>query len=173
MMGTGNESMKMVTILLTRYSDLFGRFICGISRHGYSHASISIDEKEEVFYSFNMKGFVIEKPKKRIPRTRRPGSVCIRMQVPESMYALIEEEINQFLEKKEQYTYSSFGVILCLLHIPHKFKNQYFCSQFVAEILARAGAIELKKKESLYLPGQLIDGVECLFGEKQLVYDII
>lgn len=99
--------------------------------------------------------------------------MCIRMQVPESTYALIEEEINQFLEKKEQYTYSSLGVVLCLLHIPHKFKDQYFCSQFVAEILARAGAIELKKKESLYLPGQLIDGMECLFGAKQLVYNII
>lgn len=172
-METGNESMKTVTILLTRYSDLFGRFICGISRYGYSHASISIDEKEEIFYSFNMKGFVIEKPKKRMPKSRRPGSVCIRMQVPESTYVLIEEEINQFLEKKEQYTYSSFGVVLCLLHIPHKFQNQYFCSQFVAEILARAGVIELKKKESLYLPGQLVDGFECLFGAKQLVYNII
>ncbi len=172
-MGTGNETMKTVTILLTRYSDLFGRFISGISRHGYSHASISIDEKEEIFYSFNKKGFVIEKPKKRKSKARRFGSVCIRMQVPESTYALIKEEINQFLEKKEQYTYSSLGVVLCLLHIPHKFKDQYFCSQFVAEILARAGAIELKKKESLYLPGQLIDGMECLFGAKQLVYNII
>lgn len=172
-MGMGNESMKTITILLTRYSDLFGRFICGISRHGYSHASISIDEKEEIFYSFNKKGFVIEKPKKRTPRARKPGSVCIRMQVPKSTYALIEEEINQFLEKKEQYTYSSFGVVLCLLQIPHKFKDQYFCSQFVAEILARTGAIKLNKKESLYLPGQLIDGIECLFGTKQLVYNII
>lgn len=172
-MATGNESMKTVTILLTRYSDLFGRFICGISRHGYSHASISIDEKEEIFYSFNRKGFVVEKPKKRTPRARKPGSVCIRMQVSESTYALIEEEIYRFLEKREQYTYSRFGVVLCLLHIPHKFKDQYFCSQFVAEILARTGAIKLKKKESLYLPGQLIDGIECLFGTKQLVYNII
>lgn len=171
--GNQNGSMKTVTILLTRYSDLFGRFISGISRHAYSHASISIDEKEEIFYSFNMKGFVIEKPKKRTPKTRRPGSVCIRMQIPESTYALIEEEIKHFLEKKEQYTYSCLGVVLCLLHIPHKFKNQYFCSQFVAEVLARAGAIELRKKESLYLPGQLIDGMECLFGKKQLVYNAI
>lgn len=172
-MRTGNEPMKTVTILLTRYSDLFGRFISGISRYAYSHASISIDEKEEIFYSFNKKGFVIEKPKKRKSKIRSSGSLCIRMQVPESKYVLIEEEINQFLEKKEQYTYSSFGVILCLLHIPHKFKNQYFCSQFVAGILARAGAIELKKKESLYLPAQLIDEMECLFGTKQFVYNVI
>lgn len=86
---------------------------------------------------------------------------------------MIENEINRFLGKREQYTYSWWGVVLCLLHIPHKFENQYFCSQFVAEVLSRAGAIELKKEESLYLPGQLVDGFECLFGVKQLVYDII
>ena len=172
-MGTENKSMKTVTILPTKYSDLFGRFISGISKYGYSHASISIDEKEEIFYSFNIKGFAIEKPKKRTPKKRRPGSVCIRMQVPETTYAMIENEINRFMEKREQYTYSRWGVVLCLLHIPHKFENQYFCSQFVAEVLSRAGAIELKKKESLYLPGQLVDGFECLFGVKQLVYNII
>ena len=86
---------------------------------------------------------------------------------------LIEEEISQFLARKEQYIYSRWGVILCLLHIPHKFKDRYFCSQFVAEVLLRAGAVELKKKESLYLPGQLIDGIECLFSAKQLVYNVI
>lgn len=165
--------MERTTILLTKYSGWFGRFICAISKNGYSHASISIDDAEEIFYSFNYKGFVIEKPKKYIPRKRMPGSVCIRMQVPEETYMLIEEEISQFLARKEQYIYSRWGMILCLLHIPHKFKDRYFCSQFVAEVLLRAGAVELKKKESLYLPGQLIDGIECLFSAKQLVYNVI
>lgn len=171
-MGKERE-MKNVTVLLTRYSDLFGRFISAISKYGYSHASISIDEEEEIFYSFNMKGFVVEKPKKRKPKTRRHGSVCIRMQVPEDTYAAIQAEIEQFLIKREQYTYAHLGVVLCLLHIPYKFKNSYFCSQFVVEVLSKAGAIELKKKESLYLPGQLIDGIECLFSCKQFVYNVI
>ena len=30
-----------------------------------------------------------------------------------------------------------------------------------------------EKKESLYLTGQLIDGMECLSGKRQLVYDAI
>lgn len=140
----GNR-MKTGTILLTRYSDWFSKFISLISRESYSHASISIDG-EEVFYSFNYKGFVIEKPKKRMPRTRLKGSACIRMQVPEEVYAVIEQEIRHFLERKEVYAYSQNGVILCLFHIPYKFKNQYFCPQFVVEILSRAGAVELKKR---------------------------
>lgn len=168
-----NKSMKTVTILLTKYSDLVGRFICKISKNKYSHASISIDEEEKIFYSFNTKGFVIEKPKKRMPKKRLPGSVCIRMQVPEETYELIKREIECFLDKKEQYAYSRFGVVLCLLHIPYKFENKYFCSQFVAEILSRAGAVELKKKETLYLPGQLLDGFECLYSRKQIAYNAV
>lgn len=48
-----------------------------------------------------------------------------------------------------------------------------FCSQFVAEVLSKSGAVKLKKKESLYLPGQLVDGMECLFSQKQIVYNAI
>lgn len=165
--------MKTVTILLTRYSGLFGRFICGISKNHYSHASISIDGAEEIFYSFNFRGFVIEKPKKYKPKARMKGSVCVRMQVPEHVFAVIEDEIGKFVEKREQYAYSRWGVILCLLHIPHKFQDRYFCSQFVAEVLLHAGAVELQKKESLYLPGQLLDQINCLFSAKQVVYDVI
>ena len=64
------ERMKTITILLTGYSDWFGRFIRVISRSGYSHASLSIDGTEEVFYSFNGKGVVVEEPKKRKSRRR-------------------------------------------------------------------------------------------------------
>lgn len=165
--------MKTVTVLLTRYSDLFGKIICAISKHGYSHASLSIDGEEEIFYSFNVKGFVIEKPKKCRPKKREYGSVCIRMQVPEVTYAAIEEELSRFLKKRKVYKYSCLGVALCLLHIPCKFKDSYFCSQFVSEVLSRAGAVELKMKESLYLPGQLMDEMECLFSDKQFVYNAI
>lgn len=167
------ESMKTVTILLTKYSDWFGTFICKICKKDYSHASISIDEKEEVFYSFNYKGFIVEKPKIERPKARKQESLCIRLQVPEHIYKIIEEEINEFLLNKDFYKYSCLGVVLCLLQIPHKFKGKYFCSQFIAEILLKAGAVKLKKKESLYLPVHLIDGIECLFSQKQLIYDII
>lgn len=165
--------MRTVTILLTRYSDLFGRFICRISTNKYSHASISIDREEEIFYSFNYKGFVIEKPKSKRPKSRLNGSVCIRMHIPDENYEIIRREIERFVTNRESYAYSRVGVILCLLHIPFKFENKYFCSQFVAEILTQAGVVELKKKEELYLPGQLMDEFESLFSAKQIVYDAI
>jgi hypothetical protein len=47
-----------------RVADVFGKFVSWYSHGGYTHASISIDEDEEIFYSFNYKGFVVEKLKK-------------------------------------------------------------------------------------------------------------
>lgn len=167
------EPMKPVTILLTRYSDWFGVFLCKICRNTYSHASISIDENEEIFYSFNYKGFVVEKPKKYAPKTRMAGSMCIRIQVPESIHQKIKTELEQFANHKEEYQYSMLGVVLCLLKIPHKFKNSYFCSQFVAEVLSNTGAVQLKKNESLYLPMHFVDDMECRYSGKQLVKNAI
>ena len=97
--------------------------------------------------------------------------MCIRDR--ESICDDIAKEIERFLEQKDIYTYSRLGVILCLLHIPHKFENSYFCSQFVAEVLSNSGAVQLKKKESLYLPNHLLDGFECLFSQKQIAYNVI
>lgn len=165
--------MKTVTILLTKYSDFFGRLLRGINGRGYSHASISIDEKEEIFYSFNFKGFAIEKPKKYIPKKKVPGSLYIRIQIPEKAYEIIKNEIYQFVNERENYTYSKLGVVLCVLRIPHKFKKRYFCSQFVAELLKKSGAVQLQKNESLYLPNHFIQGFSCLYSSKNFMYSTI
>lgn len=43
----------------------------------------------------------------------------------------------------------------------------------VHAILGENGAVQLKKKESLYLPNHLLDGFECLFSQKQIAYNVI
>lgn len=65
------------------------------------------------------------------------------------------------------YTHASLA--LCLLHIPSKVKNGYFCSQFVLEMLELSGSVSLKKEASLYLPNQL-PGV---LGELGCVKEVI
>ena len=65
------ERMKTITILLTGYSDWFGRFIRVISRSGYSHASLSIDGTEEVFYSLMVKALLLKNRKNANPGEER------------------------------------------------------------------------------------------------------
>ena len=164
--------MKTITILLTKYSDIFSKFISLISKGSYTHASISIDENEDIFYSFNYKGFAIEKPKIKKHKKILKDCLKIKIQVPEYIYKSIKQKINTFFEKKEEWSYARLGVILCLLHIPYKFEKHYFCSQFVAEILKETGAINLNKKSELCLPYHLID-IDCLYSSKQFIYNVI
>lgn len=146
---------RIITILLTKYSSLFSSFISCLAGRGYSHASIATDDTMENFYSFNHKGFVIETLSKRI-RWKAERTLCIQIMVSQEAYALTLEQIDFFIAQKERYKYSKIGTFLCLLHIPHKFQNQYFCSQFVAEMLSLSGVLELKRDPSLYLPNHFL-----------------
>ena len=170
-MEQGNS--KTITILLTRYSDLFSSFIYTISNRGYTHASLSIDEEEELFYSFNYRGFSIERPKSKISKKRKKGSVLIRLSVSESEYERIENHINEFINNRSRYRYSRFGVFLCIFQIQHKFKHHYFCSQFVAEIILILRTVELEKDASQYLPNQLMKELIEIPHYKQIAYNAI
>lgn len=167
------EPMKNVAVLLTKYTDFMSRFVCMLTRGIYSHASISIDEKEEEFYSFNFKGFVREYPKSKVSRKREKRSVILRFQIPESSYQIIESEISYFQRNRKYFHYSRIGVIFCLLHIPHKFCNRYFCSQFIAEVLERASMVELQRKESLYFPSQLFEIIRKSSLVKSIEYNVL
>ncbi len=167
------EEMRSVTVLLTRYTDLMSRCVCILTRGVYSHASISIDEAEEEYYSFNFKGFVREFPKKKVSSKRSNESVILRFQIPDSSYRIIEDEIAYFQSNRERFSYSRIGVMLCFVHIPHKFSNKYFCSQFIAEVLNKASMVDLKKKESLYFPSQLLEPLKTSKLLTQIEYNAI
>ena len=148
--------MRTVTISLTKYTDFLGRLIRGIDQSGYSHASISIDGKEEIFYSFNYKGFAIEKPKKYWSKKKESGTLHIRLQVRQREFDRLKKEIDYFIAHRQDYKFSNWGVVLCVLGIPHKFNQYYFCSQFVAEMLRRSGIAKVKKHSSTTLPNHFM-----------------
>ena len=133
-----------------------------------------LDEKEELFYTFNYKGFRVEKPRgKSVLKKRRNGSVCIRLQVTENTYKSIQNQLDYFENNKEKYTYSKLGVILCIIKVRHKFHKSYFCSQFVAEMLSSSKAVKLKKDSSLYLPNDLMKELKSMQRQRKMLYNII
>ncbi len=149
---TDKSQKHKVTILLSRYDDPFSKFVKLMSRCKYTHASISIDDAEETFYSFNLKGFVEEHWKNKKSKHLMPERAYIRFYVTEEAHEKLKKSIEAFNERKSELSYSPFGTILCLFRIPSYFKKRYFCSRFIAEILHSSGAYELKRKASLYLP---------------------
>lgn len=165
----GECQKRIITVLLTRYYSAFSSFIYYNSGRGYTHASISLDDENEYFYSFNLKGFRKEYPKKHKQRSGR--SISYKLEVSKEDFARIKLRIEEMEREKENLYYSKIGVFLCLLHIPYKRKNHYFCSQFVAEMLQLSDGVLMKKHTSLYLPNQLpleLASLKCL---REIVYN--
>ncbi|MDD3219716.1 MAG: hypothetical protein PHC41_09015 [Lachnospiraceae bacterium] len=164
---------KIITVLLTRYYDKVSNFIYYITGRGYTHASISLGEGEDCFYSFNFKGFRIEHPGKHREKVKMGESVAYRLAVTEEEYERISHYIEKMKENSAVLSYSSFGVFLCMLRIPFKMKNRYFCSQFVAETLQQTKSVQLRKKASLYFPNELPKVLERQSCLREILYNPI
>lgn len=151
--------MKEVSILLTKYSDWISSMVYILCGKGYTHASISLEENFDTYYSFNYRGFAVEtisKHKKRGVKKSR----CYRLEITEQSYKIIKNRIQDMEAHRSAYQYTRIGVLFCLLHIPFHWKRHYFCSQFVAELLESSGAIELSKPSNFFLPNNFIPLLE-------------
>lgn len=145
---------RQAHILLTRLNGRFGRFIYLCTGRRYTHASIRLEGMGESFFSFNLRGLCLEKPA-FFSRKRIAKSVMYQIDLPVEIYEELKTRLEAFLEHRSKYRYSRLGLCLCLLHIPHRFPDAFFCSQFVAELLVQAGVIELSRSVSVCTPNHL------------------
>lgn len=140
--------MKKVTVLLTKYPDRVSSVIYYLTGRTYTHASLGVNG---AYYSFNYKGFCTETI--ALHRKRGVGkSMLYELNISDKAYEQICDQIQYFQQHRERFHYSRLGVICCFLHIPFHRRNHYFCSQFVAEVLKKSGAVPLKAPAELYLP---------------------
>ena len=147
---------RKILILLTRYPDVGSKLIETFSGTYYTHASIGLDEDTSTFYSFNYKGFAVEKVE-RFAQLKGNVYPCqmYELPVPEKAYHAVKQMLHHFMEHKNWFRYTRFGVAMCLLRIPYRRERHFFCSQFVAEVLHRTQAVRLKKESALYVPCDL------------------
>ncbi|MCL2634045.1 MAG: hypothetical protein FWD34_05970 [Oscillospiraceae bacterium] len=144
--------MKTVYILLMEYNMLIPRMYKKVTSNKYTHSAIGFENR--VFFSFFIKGgFRAEKPW-LFPNTKDKTDSCVlySLSVPDETYDDIKARLSEFKANKKKFRFSTLGLILCFIGIPHRFKNRYFCSQFVAELLSESGALPIDKKPSLYHP---------------------
>lgn len=165
-----NEN-KIIAVLLTRYYSTFSDFIYFVSGKGYTHAAIALDDKNEYYYSFNFKGFRKECPGKY--RWRNGKSISYKLEISNEDYEKIRDKIREMESGKDKFHYSRIGVLFCLMRIPFRRKNCYFCSQFVAEMLQMSNTVLLKKDASLYLPNDLSGELSRQGCLKEIVFNPI
>lgn len=145
---------RTIVVLFTSYKDMISNFIYYISGRSYTHTSVSIDESNDYYYSFNIKGFRKEYPMRHRWRMK-DKSKAIYLEISEESWQRIQKYLAKLESASETYHYSRLGVLACLCNVAWQRKKHYFCSQFVSELLNLTDEIHLKKKTSLYLPSQL------------------
>lgn len=144
---------RKIFVLLTQFPGLDSRALRWWTRFPYSHVSLGLDEDMNTFYSFVVKGFIVED----ISRYNKPGRMpfpceLYALEVSEETYQAVRKNLLTFVNKRSSLSYTRLGLILTLIHIPWRLKNRYICSQFVAETLQRCTPARLKKHSTLYLP---------------------
>mgnify|MGYP001850929848 CR=1 FL=1 len=157
---------KKILLLLSKFSDSASKAISFFTGFYYTHASIGLSEDRNTFYSFVLKGFIVEKITRYIERkTVKVPCELYEMEVSDEVYETARTALSDFNERKKEFHYSVFGLILSLFHIPHKSRRAFFCSQFVADILKNSRAVKLRKSSSLYFPRDLrkLQGTKLAF----------
>lgn len=144
---------RKIFVLLTQFPGFDSKALRWWTRFDYSHVSLGLDEDMNTFYSFVVKGFIVED----IARYNKPGRApfpceLYALEVSEETYQAVRKNLLTFLRKQSLLSYTRLGLILTLIHIPWRLKNRYICSQFVAETLQRCTSARLKKPSTLYLP---------------------
>ncbi len=163
------EKKYKISILLTKSTDLLSKIIYYLTGRGYTHASIGLDDTEDTYYSFNIKGFRMEHPKRHKNMIKR--SICYELDVTQEEHEKVTELINEFQAERFTWKYDRIGLILTILGISHKRKKHYICSQFVAELLQKAKIMKLSRNASLYIPNKLGQEVRELISLKKVEID--
>lgn len=164
--------MKKIYILLTRSDTWVSRVIGLVTKDAYTHASISFEPDLQPMYSFSRwfvslplpaglrvepldKGFY--KKYDHIP------CALYELAVPEEIYDAAKGEVERMMQ--DACPFNLMGLVLCQMQIPFHRENQYFCSEFVGEVLERSHALAMPKAPSLMRPNDYacLPQLSCCF----------
>lgn len=167
--------MSYLYVLFSRSDTWFSGVIYRLSPGEFTHTALALDRDLRFLYSFGRHhpdlplpaGFVSENVHTGV-YGRCGTSVCrvYRVPVSEQAHRRVEKILNYMQRHAGYYHYNLFGVVLCALRISRKRKAHFFCSQFVAEMLHRAGAVTLSKAAHMMRPSDLME-----LPELELIYE--
>lgn len=169
------EQKRTVYILLTDTGTLFTKSVKQYTGAPYNHASISFDEQLNEMYSFGRKrphnplygGFVRENVYHGTYRYF-PNTTCAlyKIEVTYRRVERIRRVIRTFKTNQKHYTYNLIGLFGIMFNYPIEIAASYFCSQFVAEVLKRAGMPLWDKPSALVTPEDFRNAKEL-----ELIYE--
>ncbi|NLY36081.1 MAG: hypothetical protein GX046_02475 [Tissierellia bacterium] len=148
-------------ILLSNTGSFASKCIGLYTRRPYSHVSIALDVNLEEIYSFArlkpsnplIGGFVREDIDNGT-FSLFPDTTCelYSITISNKQYDQFIHEINRFIDSEHKYGYNFLGVMGLVLNSPINRKYNYFCSQFVAEVLHNSDIRIIDKDAGLTTP---------------------
>ena len=156
-----------IYILLSHSGSIFSRAINMYTRAPYTHVSIALDKDLKELYSFGrlkpynpifggfIKEDIINGTYGRFPKTR---CKLYSLRVNEIQYKKLVMELNKFKKEANKYGYNFLGLIGAMFNHPIQRRYNYFCSQFVSQILLNSDINILDKHPGLTAP---MDFIEC------------
>lgn len=153
--------MKSIYIVLTATGTLFSRCIGLYTKARYNHVSLCLDSKIHEFYSFGRKirwfplygGFVIEHTDSGMFKAFGNTMCAIyRLDIEDYKFRSLEQDVAGFIKNRRMYGYNLLGLIGVMMNRPLKRRNKFFCTQFVATMLADNGIYDFGKDLSLVTP---------------------
>ena len=166
---------RFIYIMLTNTYSLPTRAIGFYTRAPYNHVSIALDEHLNEMYSFGRRrpnrplpgGFVQEKQREGTFAYFKDTLCAIyRLEITEDEYMAIKAVIAEFQAEQEHYNFNIIGCAGLAAGLPIQRRYNYFCSQFVATVLERAGVKLVNKPPGLMRPS---DFPTC--NKLELVYE--
>ncbi|MGN0395988.1 MAG: hypothetical protein ACI4EF_11545 [Coprococcus sp.] len=155
------NDIKQVYILISKTSTMPSYFIKKWTKEPYAHTSLALDIELREMYSFARKGmynpfncgFISEDIESGIfGRDVNTRCVVFELSVTREQYDRILEELNKFKSYPERYKYNYWGIFGVVRNKAVEREYNYFCSQFVATVLKRAGVDILDKEPGLIRP---------------------
>lgn|SRR5690625_1247764 len=145
-------------ILLTDTGTLFSKMIKFFTKAPYNHVSIGFDHELKELYSFGRKKpynpFVAGFVKENIRHVVFCHAKCAlyRFQVDSHQRAGIYHLVKKLYHEREQYKYNLLGLMGVLLKKDFNRKKAFFCSQFIATVLAENGLQLVQKPPAFTTP---------------------
>lgn len=157
------EKVYCISVLFTRGNGKISDLIYYTTGRRYTHSAIGLGMDTDTFYSFDYRGFRIEHPAHRKLCKGKKDSLCYQLRVSENEYKEIQNTIEKCIFQKDSLCYNLAGAICSILHIysPFKKHGQYFCSEFVSELLLTVCDIKLHRSPRMYFPNNLAKALCC------------
>jgi hypothetical protein len=147
------EKNYTISVLFVNYEDFWSKAVYYLLGGGFSHASIGLDEGDDIFYSFNMKGFRREQPRKHEGIISR--SECYKLNVSKEEHEKVKQMIELFQRKRFDWKFNLVGLLLSTVHVRFRKRHHYYCSEFVAELLQKTRIGNFEKNLAYYSPNRL------------------